>query len=78
MRTLTLKRMVRRLEGLSGGAGPCPYCAGRPHVVIRGDQPVPLYDVCGMAVPTVRIVRDPDFYGNIERLRQCGALDEGE
>jgi hypothetical protein len=46
--------------------------------VVRGDQPVPTCEVCGLAVPAVRIVYDSNFYGNIEKLRQCGALSEGE
>jgi hypothetical protein len=69
MRTLTLTRTMKRLEGLAGGAGPCPYCAGRSHVILRGDQPVPTCDFCGRDLPAIRVVRDDNFYGNGDRVR---------
>jgi hypothetical protein len=75
MRTLTLKRMVRRLEDLAGGAGPCPHCAGRPHVILRDEQPVPTCDFCGRDLPAVRVIRDPNFYGNADRLRQVAGAE---
>jgi hypothetical protein len=78
MRTLTLKRMVRRLEGLAGGAGPCPYCSAQRHIVLRGEQPVPTCTFCGRDLPAIRIVHDANFYGNAERVRQSGADSQGE
>jgi hypothetical protein len=77
MRTLTLKRTVSRLAALAGGSGPCPACSGQKHIVLRGDQPVPTCPVCGRDLPAVRIVRDPNFYGNADRLRQI-ADSQGE
>ena len=77
MRTLTLKRMVRRLEDLAGGSGPCPYCAGRPYVTVREGQEIPTCPVCNRALPTVRVIRDSNFYGNAHRLQQI-ADSQGE
>jgi hypothetical protein len=69
MRTLSLKRTVSRLAALAGGTGPCRACAGRPYVVLRGEQEAPTCDVCGRGLPAIRIVRDANFYGNADRLR---------
>ena len=48
MRTLALKRTVKRLAALAGSSGPCPACGRRPFVV--------------------RLIYDPDFFGNRRRL----------
>jgi hypothetical protein len=76
MRFAQASRRLARLEMFSDG--PCRFCAGRPHVTIRGDQPVPTCDVCGRDLPAVRIVRDPDFYHNADRLRQVADLRDKE
>jgi hypothetical protein len=73
MRTLILKRMVRRLEGLADSTGPCPYCAGRAPILLRGEQAAPVCSVCGRGFPAVKLVRDSNFFGNALRLRQGGA-----
>ena len=67
MRLTLVSRRLRRLEMFSDG--PCRFCAGRSHVVLRGEQPVPTCDVCGRDLPAVRVVRDPNFYGYAERLK---------
>jgi hypothetical protein len=72
MRTLSLTRRMKRLEGLAGGAGPCPYCP-RSYVVLREGQEIPTCPVCNRGVPALLVIRDPNFYGNADRLRQCGA-----
>jgi hypothetical protein len=63
---------MKRLLDKAGGAGPCSFCAGRRRVVIREGQEIPTCPVCNRAVPVVLVVRDDNFYGNAERLRQLG------
>jgi hypothetical protein len=75
MRTAMLKRTVKRLADLAGSSGPCPFCAGREPVLLRGEQEVPACPVCGRGLPAVRLIHDSNFYGNADRLRQVGALD---
>jgi hypothetical protein len=76
MRTLTLKRMVQRLEDLAGSSGRCPYCSAQKHIILRDEAPVPTCPVCGRDLPAIRIIRDENFYGNAERLRRI-AESEG-
>jgi hypothetical protein len=64
--SMSLSRRLSRLEEAS--AGSCPSCAGRPYITLRDDQPVPYCEVCRQPLPAVRIVRDPNFYGNRQRL----------
>jgi hypothetical protein len=70
MRTLALKRTVKRLAALAGSSGPCPACADwlRP-VLLRGDAPEPpCCPACGRRPFVVRLIYDPDFFGNRRRL----------
>jgi hypothetical protein len=76
MRTLVINRL-RRLEDRGGGAGSCPACAGKC-VTLRGEQAPPRCELCGKELFTIRVVRDVDFYRNRERLREVGAVREGE
>ena len=60
---------VKRLE--ANGSGPCPACA--EPVMVRGTSEVPRCPVCGRARLVIRLVHDPDFYGNAARLKELGA-----
>jgi hypothetical protein len=77
MRTLSLKRTVSRLTALTGGTGACPACSGRQPVAVREGQEIPTCPVCNRALPTVRVIRDSNFYGNAHRLQQI-ADSQGE
>jgi hypothetical protein len=69
---LSLSRRLQQLERFSGGA--CSYCSGREPILLRGaEQEAPACEVCGQRLPAVRLLRDPDFYRNADRLRQGGA-----
>jgi hypothetical protein len=64
-----------RLEALTGSTGPCPLCADwRELILLRDKAPEPpCCPVCGRQPFVVRLVRDPNFYHNRERL---DALEE--
>jgi hypothetical protein len=66
-----LANRLRRLESMTGNTGPCRACAGKC-VTLRGAQPAPKCAVCGRELFAIRIVRDPDFFHNADRLRQVG------
>ena len=68
MSTALLSR-VRRLE--ANGGGRCPACV-KP-LMVRGTSEVPRCPVCGRARLVIRLVHDPDFYGNAARLKELGA-----
>jgi hypothetical protein len=62
----------------TGDPGPCPHCGGQPVVIREGQgQAAPTCPVCGRDLPSIRIIRDSNFYGNAELLRQRG-IDRGE
>jgi hypothetical protein len=73
---LSLTRTMKRLLDKAGGMGPCPACSGRPHVTVREGQEIPTCPVCNRALPVLLVVRDDNFYGNAEKLRQIA--DRGE
>jgi hypothetical protein len=73
MRTSTLKRTVKRLAARAGSAASCPACARRPPVTLREGQEALTCALCGRGLPVVLLRRDPNFYGNAERLRREGA-----
>jgi hypothetical protein len=81
----SLLSRVRRLERRGG---PCPLCAGRrPRVIVDdpedverpppsgSDQSAALCPLCGKPPPVVvmRIVYDPDFFHNKDRLDDLAA-----
>jgi hypothetical protein len=61
-----LSQRLRRLESASGGA--CPNCSGQAAVLLRDEQEAPTCEVCQQPLPAVRLIRDPNFYGNRRRL----------
>jgi hypothetical protein len=76
MRFAVAKRRLQRLE--RGSDGGCPACAGAPCVSLRGKQPAPICHVCGRELPACRIIHDPDFYHNRDRLLVIGAISNTE
>jgi hypothetical protein len=77
MTVAALSRMVKRMADRVGSTGRCPACAGHPYIRLDEGEEIPTCRVCNRALPVVRVIRDSNFYGNIDRLRQVGA-DRGE
>jgi hypothetical protein len=72
MRLAQVSRRLGRLETITDSG--CPACAGRQPVTVREGQEIPTCPICNNPVPVVLVVHDFNFFGNIAKLRQCGAL----
>ena len=55
----------------------CPHCRdwAEPLLLRGAEQEAPSCPACGRRLPAVKLIRDPDFYHNADRLRQGTAAD---